>query len=60
MTDEEKNLNDIKKAIQQNVNDYINSIDCCSLCQNKGKKDRYEEICLSCCFYYPSHFEVKE
>lgn len=53
-------LNDLADVLEHNINDYINSIDCCSICEEKKSKERYEEICTSCCFFYPSHFKIKK
>ena len=50
------NLKDQLQSYESYINDIPNVIDPCKMCKNK--KEEYEDVCVDCCWYYPSKFEV--
>lgn len=57
VSDKEVVVCDIRSTIERQVNNYMNSLDPCGICSNK-KDDRYDEVCLECCYYYGSSFRL--
>lgn len=52
--------NESKKVVKQielAYQDFQNTINPCPICNHKTES--YDEICLSCCWYYGSNFELQ-